>query len=173
MLEGARLRLPFSRLAITRGNIVFSKEKLLEPELDIEGDALVDRYHVTLAATGSAFDPRVRFSSSPPLSEGDIATLLATGATSDDLRSAEGVAANKAAFLFVTQMYRKIFKKSGRQHYDDEPPKLSFNFSLLNSGSTSRSVSAVYEVSPKVQAVGTVSERGGFRGLLYYLVRFK
>lgn len=172
-LEGARLRLPFSRLAINRGNIIFSKEKLLEPELDIEGDALVDRYYVTLAATGSAFDPKVRFSSSPPLSEGDIATLLATGATSEDLRSAEGVAANKAAFLFVTQMYRKIFRKAGQQHYDEEPPRLSFNFSLLNSGSTQRSVSAVYEVSPKVQAVGTISERGGFRGLLYYLIRLK
>ena len=172
-LDGARLRLPFSRVALTRGNILFSKEKLLEPELDIEGESLVDRYHVTLAATGSALDPKVRFSSSPPLSEGDIATLLATGATSDDLKSAGGVAANKAAFLFVTQLYRKLFKKSGRQHYDDEPPKLSFSFSMLNSGGSSRSVSAVYEVSPKVQAVGSVAENGGFRGLLYYLIRFK
>lgn len=173
MLDNARLQLPFSRIALTRGNVIFAKEKFLEPELDIEGEALVDRYRVTLNATGSALDPEVRFSSSPPLSDGDIATLLATGATSDDLKSAGGVAANKAAFLFVMQMYHKLFKKSGRQHYDGDPPKLSFSFSMLNSGSTSRSVSAVYEVSPKVQAVGTVTESGGFRGLLYYLFRFK
>ena len=42
-------------------------------------------------------NPTLRMSSSPPLSEGDIATLLATGSTSGDLRSSEGMAANRAA----------------------------------------------------------------------------
>lgn len=172
-LVGARLRLPFSRLAFSRGRVIFSKDKFLQPELDIQGDAVVNQYEVTVYATGSAFNPQLRMTSSPPLSEGDIATLLATGSTSGDLRSSEGMAANRAAFLLISQTYRKLFRKTQPVRYDEEPPKLSFNFSLLNTGSSQRSVSAVYELSPKLQAVGTVGEKGTFRGLLYYLVRFR
>lgn len=171
--KDTRLRLPFSRMIFSRGEILFSKDKPFEPQLDFEGDSVVNNYRVALFATGPALDPVVRFTSSPPLSEGDIATLLATGATAGDLASGEGVAANRAAFLLVTKMYRKLFNKKGKSQYDEEPPKLSFNFSLLNAGSTRRSLTAIYEINPKVQAVGTVSEDGGFRGLLYYLIRFR
>ncbi|MCB1208590.1 MAG: translocation/assembly module TamB domain-containing protein [Verrucomicrobiales bacterium] len=172
-LKDARLRLPFSRMIFSHGEILFTKDKPFEPQVDIEGNSVVNNYRVALYATGSALDPVIRFTSSPPLSEGDIATLLATGATADDLQSGEGVAANRAAFLLVTKMYRKLFNKNGKSQYDEEPPKLSFNFSLLNASSTRRSLTAIYEINPKVQAVGTVSEDGGFRGLLYYLIRFR
>lgn len=171
--KDTRLRLPFSRMIFSHGEVLFTKDKPFEPQVDFEGDSVVNNYRVALFATGPALDPVIRFTSSPPLSEGDIATLLATGATAGDLQSGEGVAANRAAFLLVTKMYRKLFNKKGKSQYDDEPPKLSFNFSLLNAGSTRRSLTAIYEINPKVQAVGTVSEDGGFRGLLYYLIRFR
>lgn len=173
-LEQVRLRLPFSRLTINRGDITFTKDRPFEPVLDISGDSYVNGYWVNLQAYGSAFDPKIRFSSSPPLPEGEIATLLATGATTGDLAGSEGEAANRAAFLLISQAYRKLFRKSGLPpKYDEEAPKLSFNFSVLDSGSSKRGVTAVYELSPKWQATGTVSARGTFRGLLYYLVRFR
>lgn len=173
-MEQVRLRLPFSRLAINRGEVTFTKERPFEPVLDVSGDSYVNGYWVNLQAYGSAFDPKIRFSSSPPLPEGEIATLLATGATTGDLAGSEGEAANRAAFLLISQTYRKLFRKSGLPpKYDEEAPKLSFNFSVLDSGSTKRGVTAVYELSPKWQATGTMSARGTFRGLLYYLVRFR
>ena len=179
MLEGkatlhdARVRLPFTRMKISRGDIIFTKDKPFEPVLDVEGDAFINNYQVTLYAYGPALDPKLRFTSSPPLSEGEIATLLATGSTSGDLRSTQGEAANRAAFLVLSQAYRKLFRKSAKSRHDDEPPRLSFSFSLLNNSGGTRSVSAVYEISDHLQAVGAISQAGSFRGLLYYLIRFR
>jgi hypothetical protein len=172
-LENARVQLPFSRLAISRGDILFNKENPLEPQLDLQGDSLVGNYVVTVYAQGPALAPKVRFTSNPPLSEGEIATLLATGSTAGDLTASEGVAANRAAFLLLSQTYRKLFKKASPRRLDEEPPKLSFSFSPISSGTTQRAVTATYEISPKLQVVGEVGERGTFRGLLHYLVRFR
>lgn len=172
-LKDARLRLPFSRLNITKGDIIIEKDRPFDPQLDLQGDSFINNYQVTLYGYGPALDPKLRFTSSPPLSEGEIATLLATGATSGNLRSSEGLAANRAAFLLISKVYRKMFNKAAPRRYDEEPPKLSFNFSPLSTGGTQRSVSATYELSPKLQAVGIISESGSFRGLLYYLVRFR
>lgn len=172
-LDNARVQLPFSRLNITRGNILFTKERPLDPELDLQGDSVVGNYVVTLFAYGPALKPKVRFTSNPPLSEGEIATLLATGSTAGDLTSSEGVAANRAAFLLLSQTYRKLFRKAAPRRIDEEPPKLSFSFSPISTGNTQRAVTATYEINPRLQAIGEVSERGTFRGLLHYLVRFR
>lgn len=173
-LKDARVRLPFSRLAISRGDVIFKRDKPFEPVLDVQGDSFVNSYQVTLQAYGSAFDPKIRFTSSPPLPEGEIATLLATGSTSGDLKGSEGEAANRAAFLVISKMYRKLFRKGALAKEDDEPPRLSFSFSPLNNSSGSgRSFSAVYEINKNLQATGSMSQRGSFRGLLYYLIRFR
>jgi autotransporter translocation and assembly factor TamB len=173
-LEEARVRLPFSRMTISRGLILFSKERPFDPQIDVQGDSFINNYQVTLYAYGRALDPKIRFTSSPPLSEGEIATLLATGSTAGDLRSSQGEAANRAAFLVLSQLYRKMFRKAaGTTRIDDEPPRLSFSFSPLNSSGGSRSVSAVYEINKHLQAVGSFNQTGSFRGLLYYLIRFR
>jgi len=173
-LKDARVRLPFSRLAISRGDVIFTRDKPFEPVLDVQGDSFVNNYQVTLYAYGSALDPKIRFTSSPPLPEGEIATLLATGSTSGDLKGSEGEAANRAAFLVISKMYRKMFRKGALAKENDEPPRLSFSFSPLNNSSgTGRSFSAVYEINKNLQAVGSMSQRGSFRGLLYYLIRFR
>lgn len=172
-LQDARLQLPFSRIAITRGDVIFTKDRPLDPQLDLMGDSFVNNTQVTLYAYGPALAPKTRFTSSPPMSEGEIATLLATGTTADDLRSSEGVAANRAAFLLISQTYRKLFKKNAVQRYDETPPKFSFSFNPLSTGSSQRGVTGTYEISPKVQFTGTVQENGGFRGLLYYMIRFR
>jgi autotransporter translocation and assembly factor TamB len=173
VLQDARVRLPFSRMTISRGDVIFSKDKPFEPQLDVQGDSFINNYQVTLNAYGPALNPKLRFTSSPPLSEGEIATLLATGSTSGDLRSSQGEAANRAAFLVLSQAYRKLFKKAGQTKLDAEPPRLSFSFSPLNSSGGSRSVSAVYEINKNLQAVGSFNQTGSFRGLLYYLIRFR
>jgi hypothetical protein len=56
---------------------------------------------------------------------------------------------------------------------DDEPPRLSFEFSLFGNDASRRGVSAVYELNPKWRVIGRVAEAGTFRGMLYYLIRFR
>jgi len=171
-LDGARLRLPFSRLTVSRGEITFNRENSFDPALDLQGDSRVGNYQVTVYAYGTARAPKVRLTSSPPLPEGEIATLLATGATTSDLKGSEGVAANRAAFLVLSSAYRKVFKKNAPKRYDEEPPKLSFSLNPVGTGSSAGGVTATYELSPKTQLVGSVGG-DGFRGLFYYLIRLR
>ncbi|MDB6003540.1 MAG: hypothetical protein JWR15_527, partial [Prosthecobacter sp.] len=170
--EGARVRLPNSRLSIKRGKLYFTKEQPFEPQLDVQGDSLVNNYDVTVYASGSALKPKVRFTSSPPLSEPEIAMLLATGSVAGSETTADA-AANQAAILLLSKAYRSVFKKAVPRRYDEEPPRLTFKFSPLSTGTTQPGVTANYEISPKVQASGTVTERGTFRGMLYYMVRLR
>jgi autotransporter translocation and assembly factor TamB len=171
--EGARVRLPNSKLTITRGKLIFTKDKPFEPTLDVLGDSLVGNYEVSINAYGSAFAPKVRFNSSPPLSEGEIATLLATGTVGGGDRAAAGAAANLAAFQVLSKAYRRVFDKAAPKRYDEEPPRLTFSFSPLSTGTSEPGVSASYEISDKLQATGAVTERGTFRGMLYYMVRLR
>ena len=172
-LTDARIRLPFSRMNLTRGDLVFRPDKPFDPELDVLGDSFTGGHQVQLQAYGRALDPKLRLTSSPPLSEGDIAALLATGSTSEGMRSGEGEAANRAAFLVISQLYRKLFRRSRLMRETDEAPRLSFSFSPLNNAGGGRSFSAVYEINRNVEAIGTVNQSGSFRGLLYWLIRFR
>ena len=70
-------------------------------------------------------------------------------------------------------MYRKLFKKGLATRESDKAPRLSFSFSPLNNTGGGRSISAVYELNRRLEAVGSVNQNGSFRGLLYYLIRFR
>lgn len=172
-LEEAWMKLPFSRLNVRTGLITFTESAPFDPSIVIVGDSLVGGRQVTVNVDGRALDPKVRLSSSPPLPEGEIAALLATGVTTSDLTASGDQAAGRAAFLLLSQTYRKLFKKTAARLDDEEPPRLSFEFSLFGGDATQRGVSAVYEFSPKWRAIGRVGEAGTFRGLLYYLIRFR
>lgn len=171
--QGVRVRLPNSRLNITRGALIFTKDRPFEPALDVVGESLVGNYEVMINAYGSAFQPKVRFSSSPPLSEGEIATLLATGTVGGGEGAAAGAAANTAAFQVLSKAYRSVFNQTAPKRYDEEPPRLTFSFSPMSTGTSAPGVSANYEISDKLQATGAATERGTFRGMLHYMVRLR
>lgn len=171
--QGARVRLPNSKLTVTRGTLIFTKDKPFEPELDVIGESRVGSYEVTVNAYGPAFAPKVRMSSSPPLAENEIATLLATGSIAGDEQSAASTAANQVAFTLLRKAYRSVFNKSAPKRYDDDFPRLTFGFSPLSTGTSQPGVSATYEISPRWEATGAVTERGTFRGMLHYLIRLR
>ena len=172
-LEQMWLKLPFSRLNITRGEIIFTELQPFDPQIDIIGESNTGDRFVQVFVQGRALDPKVRLTSSPPLPEGEIASLLATGVTTSDLGSKGDEAAGRAAFVLLKQTYRKLFRKDLLETDDEEPPRLTFDFSVFGSDPARRGVSAIYEVSPKWRVIGKVGESGSFRGLLYYLIRFR
>jgi hypothetical protein len=93
--------------------------------------------------------------------------------TTSDLSSSGDEAAGRAAFVLLKQTYRKLFPNSATGSDDDEPPKLSFDFSVFGSDPARRGVSAIYELNPRWRIIGRVGETGTFRGLLHYLIRFR
>jgi hypothetical protein len=172
-LEEMWLKLPFSRLNITDGSLTFTREQPFDPSIDITGESITGNRIVQVFVQGRALDPKVRLTSSPPLPEGEIASLLATGVTTSDLSSSGDEAAGRAAFVLLKQTYRKLFPNSATGSDDDEPPKLSFDFSVFGSDPARRGVSAIYELNPRWRIIGRVGETGTFRGLLHYLIRFR
>jgi hypothetical protein len=166
--DGARVRLPNSRLTVSRGKLIFTQDKPFEPDIDVQAESLVSNYEVTVTAYGSAFKPKVRFTSSPPLPENQVALLLATGSSEGGESAIAGAAANTAAFEVLKKAYRSVFDKAAPKRYDDDPPRLTFNFSPLTQG-----VTATYHINEHVQATGGTTERGTFRGMLYYMVRMR
>jgi autotransporter translocation and assembly factor TamB len=172
-LEEMRVRLPFSRLNITDGALTFVKDQPFDPQIDITGESIIGSRMVQVFVQGRALDPRVRLTSSPPLPEGEIAALLATGVTTSDLTSNRDEAAGRAAFVLLRQTYRRLFRKADTIIDDDEPPRLTFDFSVFGTDPSRRGVSAIYELNPRWRIIGRVGETGTFRGLLHYLIRFR
>jgi hypothetical protein len=172
-LQQMWIKLPFSRLTITEGELVLTEEKPFDPQIRVIGESIMDGRVVEVAVEGRALDPGVRLTSSPPLPEGEIAALLATGVTTSDLGTRGDEAAGRAAYVLMQQTYRKLFRKSARAADDDEPPRLSLEFSLFGSDPSRRGVSAIYELNPQWRVIGRVGETGTFRGLLHYLIRFR
>ncbi len=172
-LEEMWLKLPFSRLTVTEGVLTFNKEQPFDPRISIIGESITGSRIVQVFVDGRALDPRVRLTSSPPLPEGEIAALLATGVTTSDLTGSGNEAAGRAAFVLIKQTYRKLFRKAATSTDDDEPPRLSFDLSVFGSDPERRGVSAIYELNPRWRLIGRVGETGTFRGLLHYLIRFR
>ncbi len=172
-LEEMWLKLPFSRLNITEGELSFTKEQPYDPQILIIGESITGSRTVEVFVQGRALDPKVRLTANPPLPEGEIATLLATGVTTSDLTSSKDEAAGRAAMVLLKQTYRHLFRRVATAADDDEPPRLSFDFSVFGSDPDRRGVSAIYELSPRWRVIGRVGETGSFRGLLHYLIRFR
>ncbi len=172
-LEEMWLKLPFSRLNVTEGLLSFTPDHPFDPRIRITGESITGDRIVQVFVDGRAVDPRVRMTSSPPLPEGEIATLLATGVTTSDLATRGDEAAGRAAFVLLKQTYRKLFPRAATRGDDDEPPRLSFDFSVFGNDPERRGVSAIYELNPRWRAIGRVGETGSFRGLLHYLIRFR
>ncbi len=106
--------LPFSRLEISDGNITFSPDQPLNPVLDLTGTSTIRNYLVTVFVTGRANDPKVTFPSDPPLGQEQIVSLLATGATTDELAGNAQALAGKATLLVVQDLYRRAFRRNTR-----------------------------------------------------------
>ena len=172
-LEEMWLKLPFSRLNVTEGLLSFTPDQPFDPRIRITGESITGSRIVQVFVEGRAVDPRVRMTSSPPLPEGEIATLLATGVTTSDLATRGDEAAGRAAFVLLKQTYRKLFPRAATSGDNDEPPRLSFDFSVFGNDPERRGVSAIYELNPRWRAIGRVGETGSFRGLLHYLIRFR
>ncbi len=171
VFDDAALNLPYSRMKITRGVATILPESPLAPQLDIRGESRVGAYDVTLYLYGSAFDPKTRFLSVPPLAEPDIAALLATGTTlGGDGQTVAADTAGRAAFLILSQAYRKLFKV--KSSVSEDPPKLHLSVEPGSIKDPGGVVGATYELTNRIQVEGRVSSTGSVRGLLRYLVRF-
>jgi outer membrane protein assembly complex protein YaeT len=105
--EGARLYFRERRYSVDRGLITFSDEHSIEPVLDVSattsvrttGDA---EYDITMKISGNASRKlETDLTSSPPLDEADIVSVLTTGRTKDEATSDAGKVTQEQFLSFL------------------------------------------------------------------------
>lgn len=165
------LKLPFSLLKITKGVVAMNPDNPFAPKLDVRGESRIGSNDITLYVYGDATNPKTRFTSTPPLSEADIVTLIGTGMTlGGDNSQMASEAMTRAAFLVISETWRKMFNKEKK--VSDEPPKLHMTFNPSGGDRANDSMQAMYEVTPKVRFTGRFMQSGRMKALLGYVLRF-
>jgi translocation and assembly module TamB len=96
------IRFRKQEFSIVSARARFTDPRRLDPLLDIEAQAEIRRYQVTLRITGRSQDLNVRFTSAPPLPQEDLLALVVMGVTREEFGAgAAGIVAGEAAQLLV------------------------------------------------------------------------
>lgn len=97
--------LPFSTVRVKEGWVRFKPESGLDPLLEIRATANPKPYRANAFVYGSASNPQLALTSSPPLPENEIMTLLATGTTTSGLEDPQ-MASSRAIQLLIEELRR-------------------------------------------------------------------
>jgi hypothetical protein len=165
------LKLPFSLLKITKGVVTMNPENPFAPKLDVRGESRIGSNDITLYIYGDSTNPKTRFTSTPPMSETDIVTMIGTGMTlGGDNAQMASEAMTRAAFLVVSETWRKLF--NSEKKISDEPPKLHMTFNPSGGDRANDSMQAMYELTPNVRFTGRFTQTGRMKALLGYVLKF-
>lgn len=174
-INKTKARLPFSILSVDKGEISFTPKEGIIPHLKILGKSSIGSHDVNLLIHGSASSPNTGLTSSPPLPESEIMSLLATGTTTEKLANGD-VAVFKAFQLLLIKMQQRQDPFGGN--------KLSRillsgieNFNL-NVGEkdqfTDREyASATLALNKDWHLTAQVDDSQQTRGLIVYVIRFR
>lgn len=83
--SGAKVTFRDKIFDLNSATLKFTDPKEINPELFVSARARVNEFDISLLVQGTAKSPLIRMSSTPPLPESDIITLLALGVTSQKL----------------------------------------------------------------------------------------
>ena len=172
-LENVEATLPFSRLEVSQGFLYFDPSDSMNPKLELHGTSVIRDYTVRVYVYGTVLAPEAIFTSEPPLPQEEIISLIATGATRDELSGRGNVLAGRAAMLLVQQLYRKIFKKGEPTQSNEFFNRLDLDVGAVDPRTGRQQVSARFKISDQFVLMGDVGVGGDYRGMLKYLIRFR
>jgi len=172
-LENVEATLPFSRLEVSQGFLYFDPSDSMNPKLELHGTSVIRDYTVRVYVYGTMLAPEAIFTSEPPLPQEEIISLIATGATREELSGRGNVLAGRAAMLLVQQLYRKIFKKGEPTESNEFFNRLDLDVGAVDPRTGRQQVSARFKISDQFVLVGDVGVGGDYRGILKYLIRFR
>jgi hypothetical protein len=173
--------LPFSRLSVTRGFVLFKQDTPFVPTLDIQAESRVGDHLVNAYIYGTTNDPQVQLSSEPPLPHADIVSLLATGSTTQDMGKNAEVLASRAAILAAKQLYRKVFKRNSappsiaeeKTGAGDLRERFEFDLGATDNQTGRQEFAGRFRINDRLYLVGEADVDGQFTGRLKYLIRFR
>jgi autotransporter translocation and assembly factor TamB len=172
-MENVEATLPFSRLEVSRGLLTFDPSDSMNPKIDLEGTSVLRDHTVRVYVYGTVLSPQAIFTSEPPLPQEEIISLIATGATRQELSGSNNVLAGRAAMLLVQQLYRKIVKKGEPTQSNAFFNRLDLDLGTVDPRTGQQQATARFKINDRFVLTGDVGVRGDFRGKLKYLIRFR
>jgi autotransporter translocation and assembly factor TamB len=166
--------LPFSKMEINGGRIDFVQGgNILDPTLNIVGRSTVSDYDVRARIFGHVSNPTVLLDSSPPLAQGDILVLLATGSTTSEFAQNPSLLAGRATFIVIEQLFRKYFPSTNRADEQREPFIDRFSVNVIPGNRIGeQDIVASFKVTKNWQIIGIIGP-SSYQGRLKYLIRFR
>ena len=165
--------LPFSHMDITNGYIDFSPGgNPLNPSFNITGVSLIRDYEVHMRVFGNVSNFQILFDSSPPLAQGDIATLIATGSTTSEFVQNPALLAGRASFILAQQLLTKVFKVRPNAQQQSFLERLQVDI-IPGDRPGTQDVSARFSLTNNWQLTGDFGQSGNVSGRLRYLIRFR
>ncbi|MCH7224612.1 translocation/assembly module TamB domain-containing protein [Haloferula sp. A504] len=166
-------QLPFSKLEIKEGKVILRPDKPFNPVLDIRGTSRIRPYDITVYISGPISDPRIQPTSSPPLPETEIMTLIATGTTTEGLED-PGAATARATQLLIEEARRgrigavKVLRPVFRVL-----DKVEFQVGEADPYSSKKFNSVSFDIDDNWVLTAGISEQGNTRTKVTYLFRFR
>ena len=165
---------------LSYANIDFNNPYKISPTFAVSANTHINQYIVRINASGSLLNFNVNLSSTPPLSELDIVSMLALGAPTSSVYagSAGGIAASEAASaigggleqsvtgaissyfgfknLSVAPSYSAVTHSAAPQVTVTKTitKKMSISYSNIISSQSSQSVTLTYKLAPHISAIG-------------------
>jgi autotransporter translocation and assembly factor TamB len=175
LIEHLVVSLPFARMHIDNGYITFDPGgNPLDPTLNIVGRARTRDYDVRARIFGKVSNNTVLLDSTPPLEQGDILVLLATGSAPSEFGKDPKLFAGRATFIVLQQLLAKFFPQTGRADENTEPFIDRFDVQILPGRRLGdQSISTSFALTDRWQIIGDIGSGGDYRGRLKYLIRFR
>ena len=169
-----------TKFKLSYANLDFNNQYRINPSFDIAAATHINQYIIRMNANGSLSNFNVNLSSTPPLSELDIVSMLALGAPSTSVYagSAGGIAASEAASaigggveqsitgaissyfgfrnLSVSPSYSVVTHSAAPQVTVTKTltKRLSVSYSNIVSSQSSQSVTLTYSLSRHISVIG-------------------
>ena len=146
---------------------------LLNPSLSITGRSTVSDYDVRARIFGNVSNPTVLLDSSPPLAQGDILVLLATGSPASAFAQDPSLLAGRASFIVLEQVFKKFFPNANRTDEQKEPFIDRFSVNIMPGNRVGeQDIVSSFKLTKNWEIIGDFGTLG-YQGRLKYLVRFR
>ena len=122
---------------------------------------------------GNVSNPTVLLDSSPPLAQGDILVLLATGSTTSEFAQDPSLLAGRASFIVLEQVFKKFFPSTNRADEQKEPFIDRFSVNIVPGNRVGeQDIQSSFKLTKNWEIIGDFGTLS-YQGRLKYLVRFR
>ena len=171
-----RVTLPFSKIDFTQAEALFDEITGFNGALALRADSKAGDYRVSIFAHNRLLDPKIVFTSIPPLPREDILTLLASGVTREQLTAGGGTAATKAFIYWL----KSLSNKEGKIDPDAPPTfaetleeRTEVSVGTVDPETGETGINASIRLWRQSYLAFSLGKEGSQRGVLKYIFRFR